>query len=1069
MTTESNVLIEKIKQFQRFSAKKRLLKGVVLFFTFNLGLVVSLVVLEYIGNFNSILRAIFFYGSVVFFLWASWRYIIRHALEFWGLRKGMSLEDTSRYIGTNLREVGDQLTNALQLSKEGSDLALRSITDKQVQLQRIDFREALQRERLLRYYLSFILILAGFGTIWQVFPDVWESGSRRIIEYAVPYHEMAPFDVTILSDPKEVIENNYAIRFRFDGSAIPQEAKLLLDGQEFQASRKADVFEVQVQPLDLTGSFRIEAGKYAFGPFSLDLRKKPAFNVEHVRVEYPAYLGLEPDSFGYARYIEVPEGSQISFFVSTSENASLWLQARDGGEREEAREVDWEITHDRVYDAVLGNSYWSEQVIDSASIGVIRDEHPKIQMTWEEELRGKDRFINFELNAQDDHGLKDLALEVTEEGASPSEGWQVIKEMTNEAEGSATYRLKMSTLDKVDRFRFRVRDNDVRNGYKAAYSSFIQVEELRQENQKSALNKLRSEAVAWEESERKKEEVSPDAEAVSEEEKRLENAEKVLQELERDLSLEEKNQQRISELEKLLEELVKEQKEQPRKKETNTSQKKELNARMQELVENWLKELYKEEKLSELANQLEEVAEGDKLDDSSKNEERVADQDSGEQVDGEEETEAEKEQSGEESEQEKSTEQDLQKDYEQWKEEWNKYDSTLGDWEMEDEDQEEFDREADGIEENLKDQNSDSSEGEKKEQEQRERMKELSKQMQRALQDSQKEAYEENYQNIRMLHENVLALSFQEEVLYDQGIQMQQSDPGWKKLRVEQSDILEDWEVVKDSLFALGERVDLLLSVIREGVVKVERNSGSARSALSESDNPKLQTSTRGMMTGFNDLALLLDQAMQQMQMQMQSMSQSDGQCEKPGNSQGKGKGKKQSKMKKALQELQRGMKEKQGKPEKGKTGEKGQEGSQGNREEMQMMRAAGELRQLLRSLEDEEGDKNGSGGLKELEQELDRIESDILEDKISKATERRLEQLEVKMLEWETAQREQDEEERREAQSGDLYQQIREREMNEYLERSRKERELQRWRLPQLDRYYRKKGEQYSINPVEE
>lgn len=94
--------------------------------------------------------------------------------------------------------------------------------------------------------------------------------------------------------------------------------------------------------------------------------------------------------------------------------------------------------------------------------------------------------------------------------------------------------------------------------------------------------------------------------------------------------------------------------------------------------------------------------------------------------------------------------------------------------------------------------------------------------------------------------------------------------------------------MVEDSLFALSKRVPQLQAAVNREMNQVNENMDRAREHLAESrandrERPQAADKQQRAMTSLNNLALLLDEALQQMQQQQAQGMPGKGSCNKPG------------------------------------------------------------------------------------------------------------------------------------------------------------------------------------------
>jgi hypothetical protein len=261
-------------------------------------------------------------------------------------------------------------------------------------------------------------------------------------------------------------------------------------------------------------------------------------------------------------------------------------------------------------------------------------------------------------------------------------------------------------------------------------------------------------------------------------------------------------------------------------------------------------------------------------------------------------------------------------------------------------------------------------------------------------------------------------------------------DPHLVDLGRTQKKLRDDARVIEDSLFALSKRVPQIQATVNREMNAVNGNMDEAMELINSSrandrEKPVASDKQQRAMTGLNNLALLLDEALKQMQQQKQSSGKpGSGSCNKPGGS-GAGKGNKASmaKMKaqqqalqKQLEEMKKAM-EKGGKQQGPKPGDKNPGGiGPGMSQQLAQMAAqqAAIRKEMQRMAQELNKDGSGSGnGLNKLAEEMEKTEKDIVNKRIDQETIRRQQDIMVRMLEAEKAERERELDQKRQSTEG--------------------------------------------------
>ena len=224
-------------------------------------------------------------------------------------------------------------------------------------------------------------------------------------------------------------------------------------------------------------------------------------------------------------------------------------------------------------------------------------------------------------------------------------------------------------------------------------------------------------------------------------------------------------------------------------------------------------------------------------------------------------------------------------------------------------------------------------------------------------------------------------------------------------------------------------------------------------------------------MTSLNNLALLLDEALQQMQEQQANKMPGSGSCNKPGGS-GSGQGKKPSlgKMKqqqealqKQLEEMRKAMESKQKGQNQGEQNEGGRVPGMSKQLAQLAAQQAAIRKEMQRMAQELNKDGSGSGnGLNKLAEQMEQIEKDIVNRRIDQETMKRQRDIMTRLLEAEKAERERELDIQRTSNEGRERPPADPARYFEYQERKAREAELLRTVPAGLKPYYRDRVNDY-------
>ena len=347
-----------------------------------------------------------------------------------------------------------------------------------------------------------------------------------------------------------------------------------------------------------------------------------------------------------------------------------------------------------------------------------------------------------------------------------------------------------------------------------------------------------------------------------------------------------------------------------------------------------------------------------------------------------------------------------------------------------------------------------------------EQMEQLAQKMEQMQMDSESESASEDMDALRALLENILTLSFEEEGLMADLKLTNEQDPRYIGHGQSQRKLKDDAVMVEDSLFELSMRIPQLAAAVNREIGLVNRHMSKALDGFGDRQTADIAMNQQYVMTSFNNLALLLDEALQQMQQQQAQKQPGSGNCEKPGGSGSPSPTPKAGDMKKMQQAL--GKKLEQMKEQMGKGANQGQVGQKKpggmSKELAQMAAQQAALRKMAQEKakqlnEDGSGQGNQMG---DIAKEMEDIERDLVNKQVDEATLQRQQELITRLLEAENAERIRGEKDERTSKTGDDALKATPPQSAEYLQQKMNELELLRTIPAELLPYYRDRVNDY-------
>jgi hypothetical protein len=348
-------------------------------------------------------------------------------------------------------------------------------------------------------------------------------------------------------------------------------------------------------------------------------------------------------------------------------------------------------------------------------------------------------------------------------------------------------------------------------------------------------------------------------------------------------------------------------------------------------------------------------------------------------------------------------------------------------------------------------------------------MKEASKSLAKMKESMESEENAEDMQAIRQLLKNILTLSFDEEKLMGELKTINTNTPKFLGLMKEQQRIRENSAMVEDSLYALGKRVFQIQSFVTKEITNINKYLGKSISELEDRNTFKAAGDQQYVMTGYNNLALMLSETQQQMQQQQaesDSKTPSTGPpkmaCKKPGGGL-PNMTKMQKQLSDKISQLSEMMKRQQGqKPGEGQNGKPGTNGM--SKEFAEMAEQQAQMRRELEQINSEQNKdgKNAMGDLGKAIQQMEQNETDLVNKRITSEMLRRQQEILTRLLEADKADKERGEKPERESTTGKDQERKMPPSLEEYLKQKQAEVDWYKTVPPSLKPYYKALAEKY-------
>ena len=958
------------------------------------------------------------------------------------------------------------------------NLLLASIDEKIKLLKPFRFQAAVNLRKNLKYvkYAALPLLLILFIGVWN--HHVFTEPAQRIVNYNHYFEKPAPYRFIVENEKLMAFQNeDFTVTIRVEGEEIPEElfVKTGKFTHKLQQNTKT-TFSYEFKNIQKTTDFQIFTEEVASQVFQLEVIPKPILIHFSMQLEYPSYTGKPSETVENRGDITIPQGTKITWKFNSRNTDEIIFSVEDKKTNLEVKKDNSQyvmrLMDNLSYTVLSKNKYMTNSDSLQYFIHVVPDQYPVIDIVTINDSAFIDRFY-FKGTIGDDYGFTKLQFvysildkehkEIAKEQVKlPIIQHINLQEFYHYFDAQTMHLEAGQTIE----YYFEIWDNDQVNGSKSTKSTLMsftlptldeiqrQAESANQQT-RTELSKLLkdSEKILKDIDELKKKMVDKNQPSWQEK-KQMEDLLKKLQDVKKEvehLAAEQDKQQQINEQYNDLDQQILEKQRELQKRfdEIFTDEMKNMMQELQRLMEtnfdkNKMTEMLDKMKVSseEINKQLDQNLElfkhlevETKMENIISKTNRLAE------------------------EQQKLAEKTLQKDSDikqqlekqnELNQEFKKLQDDVKELEklnknLEDpynlektkEAEKEVSQQLNQAKEQLeKNQKQKAGESQKKA---AEKMKEMAEQMEQTMADDEAESLGEDILKLRQVLDNIIKTSFQQEELMQQTAKVSTQDPAMPKVIQNQFNMKNNLKMIEDSLSAIARRQVTVKPFIVKEVTKINQAQEQIMDLLHSTQEPTQQYYNKNrnsqiaakqqfVMTSLNDLALMIAESLKEMQKKKQQCNGGKGgkgSCSSS-SCEGGSKSKSSKSMRQMQEQLNKQLEEARKQMEKGnkeggeKPGNKpGQNGQQSMSEQFARMAAQQEaIRKMMQDYQSEmkkEG-KGYGGDVEKMLKDMEEIEKDLVNKRITQQTVNRQQQILTRLLESERAEMQREKEEKRES-----------------------------------------------------
>lgn len=1085
----NQILVKKIESFIKKFYLNKLIQGaligtvmLILFFLIFNGI-------EYFSWFPAKTRLILFITATAVFSIIFIFYFIIPSINLIRFRKKMSDKEAAVIIGKFFPEIKDKLLNTLQLADEINDssnneLLLATIEQRTKNLQTFKFSDAVNLKENYKYLKIFGISSTLLIVLIIFFPDFSKKPTERIINYDKFYEKPLPFQVNLQAKEIEVTQGeDLEFKIYVTGEKIPESFYVKTSvGTRMMSKISVNEFCYIFNNIYQSETFQITGGEYVSPEIHIIVNPSPTILNYDTELTFPKYINRKSETLSGKTRIVVPQGTEVKFTFHTKHVEAMNVLHDSTNHVLQSESSDYiysfKASHSSKFYVNISNKWSESHNPIPFTVEVIPDAYPEIQVQIFNENFSKQTYYSGLI--ADDYGFTKLLYHFEVENKPNQSFTKRIDINKKETRTSFYYSIDLDTLttypgDEIKSY-FEIWDNDGINGAKSRRSELFHLsipthetldsiadateeniisrmedktnnlEQLRKDIEEIIKDLMSKKELDWTDKEKIKELIEKQKE-IQEEWEKVQEEQKNLQEFmkENELTSEEllKKQEEINKLfeevipedmKKLMAEIEKMLSEMPREKMQHMMQNlKKSNKELQKMMNRnlaLLEQLKVEKDLNDLINKMNDLS--DKLQNTDKNNDSLSAEDAKNQFDK------------------------LSKELDSIMEKNNGLQDPFNiskDEQMENEINQDLD-DAGEMENN-----GDDAGASEKKNDAGKKMKEMANQLSMDMMMSGMEQLGEDAHLVRILLENVVRSSHEEEKLMHEVGKMKKDDPSLSDKISRQKEIFDNFVIVEDSLRMLAMRQPKIKNFIFTELQLINQQLNLAMKEMNGMTLTSAASRQQRAMMSMNNLALMLAESLNDMN---ESLMEASGSCSKPKNSKKPSQGKQSMKKMKDLQEqlgkqLEQLRKEtqqqKEGKPQQSMSKEFAKMAA-----EQEMLREG--MQKML-----EEMKKEGltvDDGINEIIKDMEKLEEDLVNKKITPQTMRRNRDILSRMLKAQNAQEEREKEEKRKSEEFKGSFERRNISEIEYQENLKKQQEFLKMNSIEYQPFYRSKINDY-------
>ncbi|MFH0761469.1 MAG: hypothetical protein V2A67_08205 [Bacteroidota bacterium] len=491
-SANADIIERKVRKFIGHYYTVKTLQGLIITVVFGVVLLFFSFFIDYIFNLNPVRDGILFWLIIIILGLASVYFILFPLAQRMGIIKGLDYKKAGALIAEKHEKIEDKIVNIIELNREkGKDNQLfdEAINQKSENIKWYNFNQAVSVRQLIRLLIKATLILfigAGFSMIW---PEFVKNGYKSVIQYRKAI-DKSGIEFRIINNKLRIESGkDFTVEFEIISSRDINTAEINTGGKRQMVRKEKERFSFTFFAVNNPVSFTITAEGQESPIFRIDVLRRPEIAGMNLEIIPPEYTGLEKVTEESDGNVEIPSGSIVKWNLRTAYTDTVMLLFEDTikiGTNRGRSNYSGTFTSDSDYKIICRNSNGLKTEYEYKVL-VVKDLFPEIDINESiDSLMSGYVYINGSI--EDDFGFSRLDLVELRNG---TEGIKKLEIKTNQLYQEFYHTLKPDTVETI--YFLRVYDNDLISGYKFTESRRIllkrpSLNEIAKENSERAEN-----------------------------------------------------------------------------------------------------------------------------------------------------------------------------------------------------------------------------------------------------------------------------------------------------------------------------------------------------------------------------------------------------------------------------------------------------------------------------------------------------------------------------------------------------------------------------------------------------